>query len=67
MGIFLDELSLLQERTAEQWQDISGVAIKALSTDISLVESLSVKAQDTILSLFDDRTYIDKLNKLYKN
>lgn len=42
-------------------------AIKALCADILLFESLSVKAQDTILSLFDDRAYIDKLNKLYRN
>lgn len=40
-------------------------AIKALCSDISLEESLSVKAQDTVLSLFDDRAYIKKLNELY--
>lgn len=41
--------------------------IKTLSADNSLVQSLSMKAQETILLLFDDRIYIDKLNKLYKN
>lgn len=39
--------------------------IKALSIDISLVESLSVKAQQKILSLFNDKVYVNKLNVLY--
>lgn len=42
-------------------------AIKALCSDISLIETLSIKAKGTIISLFDDRTYIDSLNKLYKS
>lgn len=41
--------------------------IKALSTHRDLLASLSASAQETILFLFDDRAYIDKLNKLYKN
>lgn len=41
--------------------------IKTLCTDISLVEDLSVKAQQTILSLFRDKDYVDKLNILYGN
>ena len=40
-------------------------AIKVLFTDISMVESLSVKARQTILSLFNDKDYVDKLNTLY--
>lgn len=42
-------------------------AIKALCSDITLIESLSINAKDTIISLFDDRAYIDNLNKLYKS
>jgi glycosyltransferase involved in cell wall biosynthesis len=41
--------------------------IKTLCTDISLVEDLSVKAQQTLLSLFRDKDYVDKLNILYGN
>ena len=40
-------------------------AIKTLCNDISLVEKLSVNAQDTIYSLFDDRAYVIKLNDIY--
>ena len=42
-------------------------AIKALSENRDYLASLSAATQETILSLFDDRAYIDKLNKLYKN
>lgn len=41
-------------------------AIKTLSTHRDHLASLSASAQATILSLFDDRVYIAKLNKLYQ-
>ena len=52
-----------------QVKDADSIAsvIKVLCADISLLESLSIKAKDTINSLFDDSTYIDNLNKLYKS
>ena len=39
--------------------------IKTLSADDSLVQSLSMKAQQTIFSLFRDKDYVDKLNQFY--
>ena len=40
-------------------------SIKSLRVDGELLTSLSVKAQNTILALFDDKAYIAKLNELY--
>lgn len=40
--------------------------INTLSTHRDHLASLSASAQETILSLFDDKAYIAKLNKWYR-
>lgn len=42
-------------------------SIRTLHAESDLLTSLSVKAQESILTLFDDRDYIAKLNELYRS
>lgn len=42
-------------------------SIHHLCTDKALLSRLSLEAQNTIVSLFDDKVYIAKLNSLYRN
>ena len=42
-------------------------SIHHLCTDKALLSRLSLEAQNTIVSLFDDKIYIAKLNSLYRN